>query len=935
MKTIRPIMSITLSVGLLVINTWGMPNEDGWMPERLYRPQMGDTALAAAADLAAWARQPQLGPAGRPLPVTGSWMAGGLFAPDRFVELIRNGHHVMPTFLGVNSQVIRAYRGNDPRQRDRVEALIRAYRPALEFAREHHLPIAIREWNWSTMPPQYQQLVAQFEQRTIPLDDDLRVIAGGQPGKAADPFGPIEGWQEWGTFWFSNGFMRALQQIYPNPPLVILLDNNEGPKVRSADELPSDYSRLTAFLGGQSAPDRAAIERAIQAGYAQRYAAMFEAARAAMIEPAWRTNVRFVAYNTLWDTGYIGQGGRPWVGRGFDPKEGWTAYRMFNGSMPELYDNDWQPEKTDYRPWSPQTEAMNYWAAQGWIFSRDPDFYWSTIIWDGERPGNVWRGRRSTSKTFSYVTRGQRWDFDRYAGWVQFVLWITRPREFREFRGDTPDRHAHLEGTFRAVLQAVDRPWSDPRLREFWQFGQLVPNRAERPWFDGLNETHPQWLRDLDRWYLLTCDANPPRTNWNETTIIRVFSLALVLGEAPQRRWLIYAHAPLGAVPAVTVTLPGYGPVLLESVPRSGTFYRLDEGRDAPERLITGGPDELILTPDRAWVNAGEAVAFEARVAHSSGPRWDGFDWHFGDGAKETQTHLSPMHHTYASNGAYLVTVEGRQEGGQRVREQAVIFVGDRPAESVVYDLPLQAPFDWEGPWDADPQDPSRMITYRHLPNRGRAPNPVLTGGRFVEDPERGPVLEFEGSNDAIWLIRNRDTVMEGEGHPNQTIAFWFKAHAIGPRQVLYAQGHHLVGFNLYLDGHRLYAGCWAPIQGVMFDQYPVYGRNFPGHWLQAEGIETGRWYHVAYVIRDATTAVRDDVQHLYLNGQLVARGPGVRIPRQYGVARVGIGPIGKDLLMRFHDGLTDLRKIAKFQGRMAEFRFALDAMPPAAEKNP
>ncbi len=905
-------------------------DDGGWFPEALYEPQMGDTGAGAAPDLAAWAKQPQLGPEGRPLPLTGSWMAEGMFSPIRFVELVKRGHHVLPTFLGVSSQPIRAYQGGDARQRQRLEEkLEKEYRPALEFAREHNLPIAIREWNWSSMPPQYQQLAAQFDKREVPLGEDLRVIVGGKPGKATDPFGPLEGWRAWGTFWFDNPFMRMIQQIYPNPPLVIFLDNNEGPKVRSAGDIPADYPRLIAFLGGTPPADQRTIEQAIRAGYAERYAAMFEAARAAMIEPAWKKNVRFVAYNTLWDTGYIGEGGRPKPGIGFDPDQGWLTYRMFDGSMPELYDNDWQPGKTDFRPHSPQTEAMNYFAAQAHIFARDPDFYWSAIIWDGERPGNAWRGRRSASKTYTYATRGQRWDFARYEGWAQFALWTTRPREYREFRGGTPERHAHMEGTFRAVLDAVDRPWANPVLREFWRFGELVPNRAEPPWFNALDESHPQWVRDLDRWYLLTCDANPPRDTWENNTVIRVFAQALRLGQAPERRWLIYAHAPLGAVPNPTVIVPEHGPVVLPSVPKSGSFFLLEESKGTLELVLAGGPDELNVTADRRQVAPGEPVTLEAKIAHAPGKSFAGFAWNFGDGQTLEQATLAPVTHTFAQPGEYLVAVDARLADGGTLREQVAIQVGQAPAATVIYDLSLATAFDWQGPWDAAADDPARLLTYRHLPNRGRAPNPALVGGQFVDDPERGRVLAIDSPETAVWLIRNADTVMDQEGHPDYTLSLRFKAEDTGPRQVLYAQGHQLVGFNIYLHEGHVYAGCWAPVDGKMFDWFPVPGRNFPGHWLSAP-VEAGRWTQVTLVLRDATTQVQNDKLHLYIDGQLVASGPGVRIPRQYGIARLGLGPIDNNLLMRFHDGETDHRKVAPFRGRLANFRLTHDATPPA-----
>ena len=57
----------------------------------------------------------------------------------------------------------------------------------------------------------------------------------------------------------------------------------------------------------------------------------------------------------------------------------------------------------------------------------------------------------------------------------------------------------------------------------------------------------------------------------------------------------------------------------------------------------------------------------------------------------------------------------------------------------------------------------------------------------------------------------------------------------------------------------------------------------------------------MALVLREATTEVLPDKQRLYLDGELVDRGPGVRISRQYGVARVGLGPIGDNNMITFH----------------------------------
>ncbi len=934
-------LSIALLLGLTtVLPARGQNGDDEeWHPEKLYGPMMGEeeknekeapdvaAGVSTAAGIAAWARLAKAdGPAGRPLPLAGSWMAGKMFGPDRFVEMIESGHHMLPTFSGVSFGVIRKHwQGGNA-----LDGLIESYRPALEYARKHKLPIALREWNWSDMPPKFQQLAAKREKQDIPTADDLRIIEDGKPQKQTDPFGPVEGWRAWGEMWLGNNLIRAMQEIYPDPPMVILLNNNEGPKVRNADQIPDDYPRLEDFLDGKPPASKREKERAIRQGYQQRYAAMFEAARDALVEPAWKQNVKFVAYNNLWDTGYIGQGNRPRPGIWFEPDDGWLAWRMYDGGMPELYDNDWQPGKTDYSAThSPQTEAMNYYAAQPRLFERDPDYYWSTIVWEGARVNNVFRGRRASSKPYRYITRGQRWDFNRYEGWVQFCLWTTRPRSIREFRWPPSDKHAYDAGTFMALVRSVDRPWDNDVLREFWRFGKLVPNPAEsHPW--SLSQDQPEWVRNFERWYLLTCDANPPRDQWSGGTALRVFAQALVRGDAPQRRWLIYAHAPLGAVPEPTVTVPGYtknnGKVKLPSVATSGSFFLLDENSGEVKTLIPGGPAELSLQADHEQVDVGETVRFTPRIAHASGLEFNGFSWNFGDGETlDRADTLTPQEHTFARPGLHVVSITGHLPEGKRVVEEIAVHVGEPADQTVKYDLPLADAFDWEGPWGDSDKPDHELITYRHVPNAGALPSPVLVGGRFVEDDDRGRVLELDGNeHQGLWLIRSGDTVMDKKGHANQTLALRFKAADIDGRQMLYAQGYGPAGFNIYLDNGTLYAGAWATSK-LGTDKggwHPVWGRSWDGHWLKHEGIEAGRWYNVVLELRDATTQVEDGKQILHLDGETVATGPGVRVPRHYAPPRIGRAAIPlRGLMTRLHDGGKD---ISPFRGRLADVRIQL-----------
>ncbi len=888
--------------------------EDAWYPEDLYAPQMGEEpALAsAAAGIAAWAQQPQQGPDGRPLPLAGSWSTEHMFGPDRFVEMIEAGHHMILTFTDPNFVAMARHFSHGGGRPDIIDTY---YRPGLEYARAHNLPIAIRGWNWDGRVIEWQDRRVRAGE-TIPLEERANVIVDGVPVNLHDPFGPVQAWRDWGNFWLGNPLMQEIQEIYPDPPMVLLLNNNEGPKVRNLNQIPEDYERFTALHGAGPHSDTDKM-RAIRSGYQERFGALMEAARDALVEPAWRENTRFVAYNNLWDTGYIGQGGRPRPGIWFEPDEGWLEWRMFDGGMPELYDNDWQPGKTDHTPHSPQIEAMNYFGAQAWIFEQEPDYYWSAITWDGARMANVWRGRRwptgFTSKPYRYVTEGQRWDFARYEGWVQFGLWATRPRSFHEFRFPAHAHHAYDEGTFMALVRSVDRPWDDATLRDFWRFGELVPNHAEAPWWT-VDAQQPAWVRDLERWYLLTSDANPPRAQWRPDTQLRIFALALVQGEAPQRRWLVYAHAPLGAVADATVSVPGYGPIVLPSVSRAGCFYTLVEEGGMLAPLLVGGPWELTLTADQRFVEPGADVRFLAAPAHvPAAAALQRVSWHFGDGTSVEQDTFGPVTHAYDKAGEYLATVDARFADGTHVSEQVAVFVRSAPPpENVVYALSLRDAYAWEGPWADSGAPDHELVTYRHLPNAGSAPSPVVSGGRFVEDPDRGRVLELQGGDhEGIWLVRSEDTNMRADGHANRSFSLRFKAEALEGRQVLFAEGHVSLGFVLYLDGDTLYGGSFAG----------------EAHYITHAGIEAGRWYEVTLALRDAGPAVADDKLHLYVDGSLVGRAPGMRVPMSYAPPRIGRGDLGggANVHPRYHDDDAGRGTGRTFRGRLADFRMISD----------
>ena len=114
---------------------------------------------------------------------------------------------------------------------------------------------------------------------------------------------------------------------------------------------------------------------------------------------------------------------------------------------------------------------------------------------------------------------------------------------------------------------------------KWWRKGELVPNRARKHPYQAAIPTEYQ---GVDRWFALSTTLNPAES-WSLTTEIPVFALALVQGEAPERQWLVYAHAPLGARQDVGVTIPDWEQVRID-VPVGGAFYLVTEQTKAVAR---------------------------------------------------------------------------------------------------------------------------------------------------------------------------------------------------------------------------------------------------------------------------------------------------------------------------------------------------------------
>lgn len=313
----------------------------------------------------------------------------------------------------------------------------------------------------------------------------------------------------------------------------------------------------------------------------ERYPVMFRAMRDALVNDTWKKNVRFVGYGAFGPSHF----GRwpEWMDYSLISDE-WTSpdWHIWDGGSPSYYTHNWC-EIRDHWMWSTQVESMN------WIFQLEeawrvqPDFWWEISVWDGN--GGWMPGAECTPETVKkakacqYLRDGQTYTPERLLGWIQFGLWLLRPRVAREFRAST-EPLAPWRPYFQQLLAAVDRVHENETLREFWRHGELVPNRAHpHPFQDNIPDKYCQF----DRWFLLDTNLDAPRP-WTMTTDIPVFSMALVQGDAGRRRWLVYAHAPLGDRRDVRITLSDFGEITVD-VLRAGSLFIVEEESRLVRRL--------------------------------------------------------------------------------------------------------------------------------------------------------------------------------------------------------------------------------------------------------------------------------------------------------------------------------------------------------------
>jgi hypothetical protein len=478
------------------------------------------------------------------------------WTPQYQLQLLANGHHILP-WLGWP-------RGNPDASDKNAKRFHDYYDALLGYCRQHNLPICFRGTQWEAM-------LVKRQYRELPAEECPAVITPqGKTIAKLSPFGPVAPWRDPAAEYVDTPAMKKLQQMYPDPPLVLFVSNNEAPDLRWHQV---EQSKRYLDKYGKGRPN--VFKRKVTAqGWMERYPVMFEAMREALVSETWKKNVRFVGYGAFGPS-HLGRWSA-WKDYSLITDQ-WTSpnWHIWDGASPSYYTHNWNDNR-DHWVFSTQVQSMN------WIFQLEeawkvnPDFWWEISTWDGN--ASNWTPQTECtpemlkkSKACQYARDGQTYTPDRHLSWVQFGMWLLRPRVVREFRGSTTPLEP-WSPFFERLLFAIDRIYADATLVEFWRYGTLVPNRAHRHPYQ---ENVPEKYRGIDRWFLLDTNLDPPRP-WVHKTNIPVFSMALMQGLADKRRWLLYAHSPLEDRRDVTITVPGFGAATVD-VPRAGAFYLIDE----------------------------------------------------------------------------------------------------------------------------------------------------------------------------------------------------------------------------------------------------------------------------------------------------------------------------------------------------------------------
>ena len=608
-----------------------------------------DTVTAGTVDLAAMAQsittealKAFLDSDEHSLPLLSHWNVGipeltDAMNPMYMIGRIEQGEHILVSWK------------LDPYYADTIGSSY--YEESIKKAAELQLPLVF------ILPSPESALTKDSYYKGLPIEDNPNVVdANNNILDKLSPFGPDDKWKEVGSHWSNTALMDNLQTWYPNPPLVIFISEDEAEKL-SWNELASS-SRFSQ----QYPIDKDDHFKRILVGakWIEKYRQLQNGFKEGFTETAWKNNAKFINYNKF--SGNFGKSA-DWI-------ENATVTNQYTDVWPLTADGvtvdfDLTDSKNDTTANAPHVLANNF----------------NFMLKEAKRVNSNFAYQLSINDD-SKIT-----DPTRYRGLTQFSLWFLRPNIIRQ--KSSAITRAELEPMFKEVADSVELIHYNSQIAEFWKNGKIVSNGDSY-----LNLNIPEQYKDDPRWFLLDADVNPPKP-WSDSMNINVWTFAIVKGEAPNREWLIYTQSPEANLNNVTIAIPGYEDVLVDSN-QDGNFYILSENMNQANIVQTNIVPTINTESQNIIVGAREVnstdISLATKFASPTGT---------GDGTIDNPYSILDAFNSleagdvlFLRGGTYLVGDTGIRITSKIGTEENPIIVESYPGETAILDGKNRTPQD-------------------------------------------------------------------------------------------------------------------------------------------------------------------------------------------------------------------------------------------------
>ena len=470
----------------------------------------------------------------RALPLTAHWNVGESEGMDPMYMLsrIELGEHILVSWK------------LDPYYSDTIGSSY--YEESVKKAAELNLPLVF------VLPAPESALTKENYYRSLEATENPNVVdTNGDIVEKLSPFGPDELWSEMGEQWASTALMAQLQEWYPNPPLVVFVSKDEADKL-----LWSELETSSRYQENYPAGKDDSFKRTlVGAKWIEKYRQMHDGFKKGFTQTPWKENVKFVSYNKLSDN--LGTSNE-WINNATLTNQYMNVWPLTADGV--TIDFNLLGDKSDTSTNAPHILANNLPFMLSEAKLQNPSFSYQLSIDDNEK-----------------IT-----DVARYRGLTQFALWFLRPSTIRQASSATTAEE--LEPMYQELSDSVELIHYNEQLASFWRDAELVSTGES-----DLNKNIPSQYQYDPRKFLLETDANPIKP-WDENTAIKVWSFALLKGESPNREWLVYVQSPEGNISDLTVTIPTYQDIKVDSSV-NGQFYILSD-----DSLIRNIPNENITS---------------------------------------------------------------------------------------------------------------------------------------------------------------------------------------------------------------------------------------------------------------------------------------------------------------------------------------------------